>query len=68
VSGDENNALFGGSVATAGDVNGDGFSDVVVGAYAHDAGAGSGANRGRAYVYLGSSSGLATTPVWTRLR
>jgi hypothetical protein len=46
---------FGHSVASAGDVNGDGFSDVVVGAYALDG------NSGRSYVYLGSSSGLART-------
>ena len=65
LSGDENNALFGASVATAGDVNGDGFADVIVGAYAHDAGAGANANRGRAYVYLGSASGLAAAPLWT---
>ncbi|HEV8320470.1 MAG TPA: VCBS repeat-containing protein, partial [Myxococcota bacterium] len=41
---------FGYSVAGAGDVNGDGFDDVVVGAYVNDAG---GTNAGRAYVYLG---------------
>ena len=65
ITGDENNALVGGSVATAGDVNGDGYSDVIVGAYAHDTASGAGANRGRAYVYLGSSGGLATSPAWT---
>ena len=43
---------FGNSVACAGDVNGDGFSDVIVGAQYNDAG-GSGA--GRAYVYFGGS-------------
>lgn len=40
------------SVASAGDVNGDGFSDVVVGAYSADAG---GNDRGRAYVYFGAA-------------
>jgi hypothetical protein len=64
-SGDENNALLGASVATAGDVNGDGYADVIVGAYAHDAGAGTNANRGRAYVYLGEAGGLAANPLWT---
>jgi hypothetical protein len=54
-------AYFGNSVGTAGDVNGDGFSDVIVGAYLHDNGQ---ANEGRAYVYHGSAVGLATTPAW----
>jgi len=65
LSGDENSALFGASVATAGDVDGDGYADVIVGAYAHDAGAGANANRGRAYVYLGGAGGLSATPLWT---
>ncbi|MBX7041685.1 MAG: FG-GAP-like repeat-containing protein [Ignavibacteria bacterium] len=41
------------SVSTAGDVNGDGFSDVIVGANLNDAG---GADAGRAYIYFGGSS------------
>ena len=32
--GDQAGALFGWSVGTAGDVNGDGYADVIVGAYA----------------------------------
>lgn len=44
---------FGYSVAPAGDVNADGFADVVVGAYGNDAG---GSAAGRAYLYLGSST------------
>src|SRR5439155_1264922 len=55
-------ALFGYSVATAGDVNGDGYSDVIVGAVLYDNGQ---ADEGRAYVYLGSASGLAAAPAWT---
>ena len=64
-SGDEDQAAFGRSVATAGDVNGDGYSDIIVGAFGHDAGAGPDTHRGRAYVYLGSASGPATTAAWT---
>jgi hypothetical protein len=41
---------FGSSVAGAGDVNGDGFADVVVGAVLNDAG---GIDAGRAYAYFG---------------
>ncbi len=55
-------ASFGVSVATAGDVNGDGFSDAIVGAYLYDDGQ---TDEGRAFVYLGSASGLSTSPAWT---
>lgn len=41
---------FGYSTAPAGDVNGDGFPDVIVGAYSND---GNGVNSGRAYIYFG---------------
>ena len=41
---------FGNSVSTAGDINGDGFSDVIIGAYGNNAG---GADAGRVYVYFG---------------
>ncbi len=54
------NANFG-TVATAGDVNGDGFSDVVVGAALYDAGE---TNEGRVLLYLGTASGLSTSPAW----
>jgi hypothetical protein len=50
---------FGFSLASAGDVNGDGYADLLVGQrYAP-------INSGRAYVYLGGPAGLATTPVTT---
>ncbi|MBP7514092.1 MAG: FG-GAP repeat protein [Flavobacteriales bacterium] len=58
----QTNALFGGSVASAGDVNGDGFSDVIVGARWYD---GVQSDEGRAYVYHGSATGLSTTANWT---
>src|SRR5262249_27983333 len=50
------------SVATAGDVNGDGYSDVVVGAPGYG-GAGY-LLGGKAYLYLGSPSGLSQSPAW----
>ncbi len=48
---------FGASVASAGDVNGDGYADLVVGA------PGASGSAGRAYVYLGGPAGLASVPV-----
>ena len=50
---------FGISVSSAGDVNGDGYSDVVVGAYRYDNGQN---DEGRAFVYHGSAAGLSATP------
>ncbi|MCD4813829.1 integrin alpha [bacterium] len=55
-------AAFGYSVASAGDVNGDGYSDVIVSATGYDNGE---SNEGRVYAYLGSTSGLAINPIWT---
>jgi hypothetical protein len=60
--GDQVSAFFGASVATAGDVNGDGYSDVIVGAYDFDNGQ---SNEGRVFLYHGSALGLATSPAWT---
>jgi hypothetical protein len=48
---------FGRSVAAAGDVNGDGYEDVLVGARNHDG------NRGRAYLYPGGAEGLGAVPI-----
>jgi hypothetical protein len=42
--------VFGASVASAGDVNGDGFGDIIIGAFQNDAG---GTNAGRVYIYFG---------------
>jgi hypothetical protein len=50
---------FGVSVASAGDVNQDGFSDMIVGAYLNDAG---GSDAGRAYLYFGGAR-MDATPV-----
>ncbi len=58
VESDQANARMGNSVASAGDVNADGYSDVIVGAYLFDNGQN---NEGRAYVYHGSATGINTT-------
>ncbi|MFH1633545.1 MAG: FG-GAP-like repeat-containing protein, partial [Chloroflexota bacterium] len=51
-------SYFGIDVGTAGDVNGDGYDDVIVGASHFDN------KRGKAFVYLGSKNGLAEYPAW----
>ncbi|MBK8553944.1 MAG: FG-GAP repeat protein [Ignavibacteria bacterium] len=56
-------AKFGWSVATAGDVNGDGYSEVIVGAPYYDNGQ---TDEGGVFVYHGSISGLSLTPNWTK--
>jgi len=56
------NARLGNSVAGAGDVNGDGYTDVIVGAYSYDNGE---ADEGAAFVYHGSASGIQTTATTT---
>ena len=52
---------FGWSVAAAGDVNGDGFADIIVGAPYADHGD---VNEGLAFVYHGSPKGLSHKPQW----
>jgi hypothetical protein len=54
---EETGAQFGSVVASAGDVNGDGYGDVIVGApYV---------GNGRAFLYLGSASGLSASHSWS---
>ncbi len=55
-------ARFGSDAYTAGDVNGDGYDDIVVGAHRYDNGQ---TDEGRAYLYLGSAAGLASASAWT---
>ncbi|MBC8048112.1 MAG: FG-GAP repeat protein, partial [Fimbriimonadaceae bacterium] len=58
----QTNAFFGSSVSSAGDVNGDGFADVIIGAYCYDNGH---TDEGRAYIFHGSLSGISSTPIIT---
>ncbi|MEE8392507.1 MAG: integrin alpha [Anaerolineae bacterium] len=59
--GDQDWAWFGHVVATAGDVNGDGYADVIIGAPHYD---GEMLDDGKAFVYHGGPEGLTATPVW----
>ena len=59
-TGQQPGGSFGDCVSTAGDTNGDGFADVVIGAPAMP----TGITHTRAVLYLGSASGLSTTPAW----
>tara|TARA_R110002096_G_scaffold16898_9_gene57925 strand:+ start:44921 stop:46372 length:1452 start_codon:yes stop_codon:yes gene_type:complete len=56
---DEVGARFGSSVSGGGDLNGDGFADIVVGAPGQDSG---GINTGSVFFYYGASGGAPTTP------
>ena len=60
--GSQAGAAFGTSVAPAGDVNGDGYPDVLVGAPLFDNGE---QDEGRVYLYLGSKDGLSANPAWS---
>jgi hypothetical protein len=61
---DQQGAQFGHSVGSAGDVNQDGFDDVIVGAYRYNANPDDGQNsiEGAVYVYQGAPTQLQSVP------
>jgi hypothetical protein len=62
ITGGQAGAHLGISVAIAGDVDGDGFSDLLAGAPAYT---NLNAGEGRVMLFAGSSVGLGTSPAWT---
>jgi hypothetical protein len=54
------NAYFGSSLSSAGDVNGDGFSDVIAGSWGYSNGE---TEEGAAYIFYGSKDGINLTGV-----
>ena len=58
---DQGGAQLGHAVGTAGDVNHDGFDDLIGGAPTYD---NSLENEGAVYLFLGSGSGLGSSPAW----
>ncbi|MEW5989127.1 MAG: integrin alpha [Chloroflexota bacterium] len=62
VEGDQEGAAFGHAAGAAGDVNGDGYDDLIVGADDYSNGQ---EEEGRAFVYYGSAAGLSLIPAWT---
>ncbi|PVD54080.1 hypothetical protein DC498_01425 [Terrimonas sp.] len=59
-AGNQADALYGAGISGAGDVNGDGYSDLIVGAPGYDNGE---ADEGAAFLYYGSSTGIGSDPV-----
>lgn len=62
IASDPTGYILGHDMACAGDVNGDGFSDLIVGDMKHS---GKYVCGGKAYLYLGSAAGLNPKPAWT---
>jgi len=60
VLGGQQNAHLGSGLISAGDINGDGYSDIVAGAGGYN----NGLFEGRLYLYTGSVSGLSRTERW----
>jgi FG-GAP-like repeat/FG-GAP repeat len=62
LNGEQSKGEFGRTL-TVGDVNGDGYADIMIGAHGTDAGAGF--HQGRIFIYYGGPKGISTTPSQT---
>lgn len=62
LKGEQERSEFGRSM-TVGDLNGDGYADLIVGAHSFDAGLG--AHQGKLYVYQGGAKGVSVQPAQT---
>jgi hypothetical protein len=60
--GSQSGSSYGIAVGTAGDVNGDGCADVLVGAEDYDGGD---TEEGKAYLYMGHLTGLSDVAIWS---
>ncbi|MFZ1609802.1 MAG: T9SS type A sorting domain-containing protein [Chitinophagales bacterium] len=60
--GGQSNAQFGKCVSIAGDVNGDGFNDILIGAHQFNT---TENLEGKAFLYYGGSSGPSLNPAWS---
>ena len=63
--GEQVDGRLGSSVNAAGDLNLDGYADVIIGEPSFDGNEFS--NNGKAYVFYGAEDGLSTTPAWAAL-
>ena len=61
LNGDDGNDRSGRSVSSAGDVNGDGIDDLLIGAPRAEGGTGPGTDAGKAYVVFGSNGGFSAS-------
>ncbi|MBO9616706.1 MAG: FG-GAP repeat protein [Dyadobacter sp.] len=59
IESNQGDAWLGNAVASAGDVNGDGYSDILIGSYAFDHGQ---TDEGQVFVFHGSAGTVGTTP------